>query len=161
MNDNLLHEKIILTFYTALANKDITTMLNCYHPKIVYEDVGFGTQKGKRAECVWRLLLEIGDINTKIVVENIQSGNRSVSAKWNADYVYGSQKRPVHNIITATFRFQEGKIIYHKDNYSLWKWSKQSLGIFGWLFGWSWLFKQIVRKELNKSLTDFMNKNGY
>jgi hypothetical protein len=45
---------------------------------------------------------------------------------------YILKQRPVVNRISAQFYFQDG-LIRHTDDFDIWKWSKQALGLTGYL----------------------------
>ena len=148
------NQELIRCFYTAFANRDVETMLSYYHENVVYEDVGFGIQKEENAKAVWLYLMENSDKNAVITFSNIQADNLSGSVKWNANYKFNNRK--IENHISATFHFRNGKIIYHKDDYSLWKWSQQAFGIVGYLIGWSLLFQWLIRWQMRRFLKNFI-----
>ena len=56
------------------------------------------------------------------------------------------------------FRFEDGKIIEHQDVWSFWRWSRQSLGWKGLLFGWTSVFQGAVRRKARHRLGKFMKK---
>jgi len=66
----------------------------------------------------------------------------------------------VHNVIEAKFEFRDGLIYRHRDHFDFWRWSRQSLGIMGWLMGWSSFLQQKVSAAAMKSLRTFMDKSG-
>ncbi|MCK5702831.1 MAG: nuclear transport factor 2 family protein, partial [Cyclobacteriaceae bacterium] len=77
---------------------------------------------------------------------------------WEAYYSFSKTGRKVHNIINAEFEFKDGKIIKHIDNFDLYKWSKQALGIQGLILGWTGFFKKKLHKQTNKMLYYFERK---
>jgi hypothetical protein len=50
---------------------------------------------------------------------------------------YNFRKTKGQLLISAQFYFQDGLIIRHTDDFDIWKWSKQALGLTGYLFGWT------------------------
>lgn len=142
--------QILLTFFTAFAKKDLNTMLDCYHKNVIYDDVGFGQQKGEKAKAVWRFLIQNVGENAVISFSDIQTFNNTGYANWTTTYPFG--KRIITNNIKATFHFKDGKIIFHKDEYSLWKWSQQAFGIIGYLIGWSPIFRWLIRWQMKKKI---------
>ncbi|MFK7950487.1 MAG: nuclear transport factor 2 family protein [Saprospiraceae bacterium] len=148
------NQQLIQVFFTAFANKDLDTMLDCYHKNVIYDDVGFGKQEGEKAKKVWRFLIQNVDKNAIITFSNIQISASTGQANWTTKYTFG--KRKITNQITATFRFQDGKIIYHKDDYSLWKWSQQAFGLIGFLIGWLPLFRWLIRWQMQRNLQRFV-----
>jgi hypothetical protein len=61
-------------------------------------------------------------------------------------------------IASAQFYFQDGLIIRHTDDFDIWKWSKQALGLTGYLFGWTGFMqnKIIQTPYLRKYKNQFM-----
>jgi hypothetical protein len=53
----------------------------------------------------------------------------------------------VINRIRAEFFFKDGLIIRHTDDFDIWKWSKQALGIPGHLLGWT----GYMQKKINEN----------
>lgn len=133
-------------------------MLDYYHKNVVYDDVGFGKQKGENAKAVWQFLIENVDKNAVITFSNIQTFATTGQVNWSTTYYFG--KRKIKNNITATFRFQDDKIIYHKDDYSLWKWSQQAFGILGYLIGWSPVFHWLIRWQMQQNLRTFIENES-
>lgn len=94
----------------------------------------------------------------KVSHRDVWANQSSGGAVWEAQYPYGSQKRPVHNIIKASFEFKEGKIIRHKDDFDLYRWSKQALGLSGFLFGWSGFMRRKIQKTTKGLLKRYSDK---
>ena len=149
--------ELIKKFYDSFANADIEGMISCYHKDIEFEDPAFGLLKGEQAKNMWRMLLERGG-KIKIESSNIKANEKTGSANWRADYVYSGTKRKVTNLITAKFEFQDGKIIKHTDDFDLWKWTKQALGISGYLLGWSSFMKKKINQQTNSLLKKYTAK---
>jgi hypothetical protein len=49
-----------------------------------------------------------------------------------------------------------GRIAEHQDDFDLWKWSSQALGMRGLLFGWSSALQAGIRKQARAGLEKFM-----
>ena len=150
---------LIQSFYTAFQARNADGMNACYSPDIIFSDPAFGTLRGQEATSMWQMLCERGR-DLKIEFENIQADDKARSAHWEAWYTFSKSKRQVHNIIEATFDFQDGKILRHTDRFNLWKWSSMALGPIGTFLGWTPLIQSRVRKEARQGLDRFMNKNG-
>ena len=149
---------LIEQFYTAFQNLDAEKMAELYHPKVVFEDPAFGTLKGDRAKNMWRMLCKSSK-ELKITYSNVQFDNEKGSANWEAKYIFSKTKRKVHNLISAEFEFEDGKIIKHKDNFNLHKWAAQAFGLNGLLIGWTPQFKSKLNKETNKLLDIYERRN--
>lgn len=150
------NEDLIKKFYTSFTANDAEGMVGCYAPGIVFEDPAFGQLEGERAKSMWRMLLERSKGNIKITFSHVKANERSGSAHWVAEYVFAQTGRPVVNVISAEFEFEDGKIIKHTDQFSLWKWSRQALGWKGWLLGWSGFMKKQIQKQTGQLLKAYM-----
>lgn len=136
--------EVIENFYRAFQRRDVETMLACYHPKLVFEDPVFGSLGFEGTKKMWTYLLDKGDKNMKIRFEVINDHN----AHWEAIYTFAKTGNKVHNKIDASFEFENGKIIKHTDAFDLWKWSGMALGLPGYLFGWSPMMKNKIKKSV-------------
>ncbi|MBK7467080.1 MAG: nuclear transport factor 2 family protein [Saprospiraceae bacterium] len=154
------NKQIIENFYRAFAASDIEGMLSCYHDKIQFEDPAFGKLEGDRAKNMWRMLLLSSNGEIKLSFSNVEADETSGSAYWIAEYYFSKTGRKVINHVQASFHFQDGLIIKHKDQFSLYKWAKQALGMTGVLIGWSSFFKHKMQKGTNTLLDNFMRKNA-
>lgn len=153
-NIDLLHQ-----FYRSFSNADAEGMIACYHENIVFKDPAFGELHGERAKAMWRMLLSR---NQKIQIdyEILEVALNSACVEWQAVYEYGAKQRKVHNRVLAYFKFQDGKIIKHRDRFSLWSWSKQALGFTGKILGWTGYLEKKIQKKTNMLLNDFLQKKN-
>lgn len=152
MNPN---EQLILKFYTAFANADAQTMCECYHPNIQFQDPAFGILKDNDACQMWKMLIEKSKGNIKIEFSAITADEYSGTAKWTATYNFSKTNRKVVNVIHAQFKFQNGLIIRHTDSFDIWKWSKQALGLKGFLLGWTGFMQKQIQKQALTSLKNY------
>lgn len=156
MNQN---ENTLKKFYTAFANADTTAMSECYSPNIKFRDPAFGLLKGNEVSQMWKMLLENSKGNLKIEFSDIEANEYIGSAKWVATYNFSKTNRPVVNVITSQFHFQDGLIIKHIDDFDIWKWSKQALGITGFLFGWTGFLQTKIQEKAILSLKKYQENN--
>ena len=65
--------------------------------------------------------------STRIRVEctNVVADEASGRADWQAWYPFSGSGREVHNVIHAEFRFRDGRIVAHVDEFDLWRWSRR------------------------------------
>ena len=154
------NQQLIQQFYEAFEAGDADKMISCYHPDIEFEDPAFGRLKGKEVGSMWRMLLERGKGNIHIACSDIQAGEISGSAHWEAKYPFSKTGRQVHNKIDATFTFKDGKIIRHTDVFDLWKWSSMAMGMPGKLLGWTPFFKNKIRQTSKGLLKKYMDKRS-
>jgi ketosteroid isomerase-like protein len=152
------NQALIEKFYTSFASGDAEGMVSCYHPDIRFEDPAFGVLQGKRAGDMWRMLLSNRKSEVAVRYSDVKANEKIGSAQWTADYVFSQSGRKVHNIIIANFEFKDGLIIRHTDHFDLYRWSKQALGLSGWLLGWTPLFKKKLQQKTNGLLDGFIRK---
>lgn len=132
----------------------------CYHEKVVFTDPAFGVLHGNEARNMWRMLVERGGEQLKVSHSQVQVSGAKGSAQWRAEYPYGPKKRLVVNHIQAQFVFQDGKIIEHTDHFDLWKWTRQALGISGYLLGWSGFMQSKIQQRTRGLLKRYSEKQG-
>ncbi len=118
-------------------------MAACYRDDVVFEDPAFGELRGEDARNMWRMLCgRATDLEIDHTI--ISAAHTDAQVNWVANYTF-STGRPVRNDIIATFHIEEGLIVDHRDDFDLWKWSRQALGLPGLLFGWSPPFQTKIR----------------
>lgn len=149
---------IITKFYQSFVDKNVEGMISCYHDDVQFTDPAFGTIKGEQAKMMWKMLIERGGENMSVSFDNVQADGNTASASWQADYKYGSKKRPVHNEVEAKFTIKDGKIIKHIDDFNLHGWAKQALGFSGALLGGTAFFRKKIQKTTNGLLSKYMAK---
>ena len=149
----------IKNFYQAFANLDPEAMAACYHENIKFEDPAFGVLQGEKAGNMWRMLCasQKGK-DFRIEFSGIEFDGETGKAHWEAYYTFSRTGRKVHNVIDAEFKFQDGKIIEHIDRFDLYRWSKQALGLSGYLLGWTGFFKKKLHAQTNRLLSEFERK---
>ncbi len=152
------NKQIIENFYDGFKRGDAAAMVACYHDEIVFFDPAFQNLHGNDAKNMWRMLIERGGGNIKIEYRNVAADGDKGSADWAADYLFSKTGRTVHNEIRAEFAFKDGKIIRHTDDFDIWKWSKQALGLPGLLLGWSSLLQNKIRRNALESLREYSIK---
>ena len=151
MNEN---STLINTFYTAFQQRDYAGMIACYHPDIHFSDPAFTDLHGKRAGAMWHMLCERGK-DLQVTFNNVQADDTQGQVHWEATYTFRGGRK-VHNVIDATFVFQDGKIIRHQDSFDLWKWTRMALGPMGIFMGWSPMVQNRVRETAVSGLDQFI-----
>lgn len=152
------HEQLIEGFYAAFQNKDSASMAACYDASIHFTDPVFPDLHGAQVEAMWHMLCEQGT-DLEIVFSDIKADDRTGSAHWEATYTLGTTGRVVHNKINATFTFENGRIVRHVDDFSLWRWARMALGITGTLVGWSGSVQDKIRESAKRGLTRFIDSH--
>src|SRR5258708_9303396 len=160
-------EQLIKVFYTCFQQRDWKGMLDCYQENVFFYDPVFENLEGREARAMWEMLLTSAK-DLEMNFSNIQlesaspdpAGESYGSCHWVASYTFSATGRRVVNKGKAWFKFSGGKIAEHQDNFSLWRWSRQALGIPGVLFGWTPSLQNKIRQRARKNLEKFINKNS-
>ena len=144
-------------FYAAFAALDADTMQRCYASDARFDDEAFSLQGAEQIGGMWRMLC------TATRAKGMQQWQLRVShitersAHWDANYLFSATGRVVLNRIDAEFEFNaQGLITRHRDRFDFWAWSRQALGLPGWLLGWSPFLRNKVRATAAKNLARFM-----
>ncbi len=152
------NKALINAFYTAFKSKNAEAMNACYAQNVVFEDPAFGRLNGDEARAMWSMLVERGGKELTVSHRITDVTNGGAKANWEAIYPFSQTLRIVHNKISADFMIEDGKIVYHKDRFNLWKWSSMALGLPGMLLGWSGFMKKKIRAQAKKALMKYMNQ---
>jgi hypothetical protein len=144
---------LIDRFYKAFKQRDAAGMAACYHVQARFRDPVFELQ-GERIGKMWKMLCSRG-ADLRVEFGNVSADATAGSADWQAWYTFSTTRRPVHNVIHARFRFADGLIVEHIDEFNFWRWSRQALGPAGLLLGWSPFIRAKVRSEAARALERF------
>ena len=153
------HEALIDRFYQAFQRRDGAAMAACYHADATFSDPVFQGLRGKEPGAMWQMLCERGK-DLKVVYSGVRADDRTGSAHWDATYTFGPTGRAVLNKIDAAFTFKDGKILDHKDQFDLWRWSRQALGPIGLLLGWSPFVANKIRKTARQGLDAYLTRRA-
>jgi hypothetical protein len=98
------------------------------------------------------------DVRIELLEHEADDGRGS--ARWRAHYTFSETGRPVVNDVRASFRFEDGSIAEHCDEFSFHRWSRQALGPVGLLLGWTPLLRAAVRRKAAARLERFAAGEG-
>lgn len=143
--------ELITRFYQAFARRDAAGMAACYHAEVHFSDPAFPELRGAAAAAMWAMLLARGK-DLRIETSGIEADDYAGRAHWDATYTFSKTGRMVLNRIDAQFRFKDGLIVEHIDRFSFARWSRQALGLPGYLLGHSLFLKRKVQAEAAKGL---------
>ena len=146
------NEALIRQFYEAFARADAEGMVRCYALNVVFTDPAFGELHGDEAKDMWRMLIKNSKGQLSLTFDNVIANDQTGSANWVAHYTFSQTGRQVVNRIAARFEFQDGLIVRHTDHFDLWKWSRQALGLPGYLLGWTPFLKNKIRQRARRQL---------
>ena len=149
------NESLIERFYTAFAERDGATMSGCYAPDVRFSDPVFPDLHGAEAGAMWRMLTKRAtDLRLELLER--QADDEQGSAHWLAHYTFTQTGRPVENDVRASFRFADGLIAEHRDDFDFYRWARQALGPTGLMLGWTPLLRSGVRRRARASLDEFL-----
>jgi ketosteroid isomerase-like protein len=123
------NRETIERLYEAFGRCDGAAMSACYAPNAHFRDPAFGDLEGNEVGAMWRMLTARAT-DLKIDLHEHEADDEAGSAHWIARYTF-STGRPVVNDIRARFRFSDGLIADHVDDFDFRNWAKQALGPMG------------------------------
>ena len=153
------NDSLIQSFYGAFAAKDGASMAACYAPDVSFSDPVFPDLHGAEAGAMWRMLTSRSTDLRVELLEHEADGDRG-SARWQAHYTFTQTGRPVVNDIRASFRFADGLIAEHRDEFDFYRWARQALGPTGLILGWTPIVRSAVRRRARASLDEFLAQEG-
>ncbi|MGF6572613.1 Ketosteroid isomerase-related protein [Paraburkholderia fungorum] len=148
---------LIERFYTAFQRRDAETMIACYADDVVFSDPAFGELRGDEARDMWRLLVARAQAFS-LTFGGVEADDQTGRAHWVASYLFSQTGRQVINEIDARFVFRDGLIVEHRDNFSLYQWLRQAMGLRGTLLGWSPLVQRAIRAQARRGLALYRNR---
>jgi ketosteroid isomerase-like protein len=146
--------ELITRFYQAFQKLDAETMASCYTEDVRFSDPVFNDLRGVDAGDMWRMLCAKAQ-HFSLTFDGVTADEHSGRARWIATYTFSQTGNTVVNHIEASFRFREGKISEHRDQFDLWKWARQALGAKGLLLGWAPFVQNAIRQQAGKGLAAF------
>lgn len=150
-------ERLISDFYKSLRARDWTGMAEAYHPEAVFYDPVFGSLEGPQVRAMWEMLLS-GATELDLQFGDVVIDEGYGSCRWVATYIFPATRKRVVNKARARFRFEDGLIAEHFDDFSFYRWASQALGWKGVVFGWTSMLQRAVRRKALNRLERFMKK---
>lgn len=117
---------LIERLYAAFGDCNGAAMSACYAKDAHFRDPAFGDLEGEDVGAMWRMLTGRAK-DLEIELREHDADEERGSARWIARYTF-STGRPVVNDIRASFRFADGLIADHVDEFDFRNWAKQALG---------------------------------
>jgi len=151
------NETLIHRFYKAFGQKDYQTMQQAYDDKAIFSDPVFQNLSAAEVKAMWKMLVTSAS-DLEISFNGVKADDLQGQCNWEARYTFSGTGRKVHNVITANFRFTDGKISRHEDKFNFWRWSRMALGTPGVLLGWSPYLLKAVRQKVRKRLNRYMKE---
>ncbi len=156
----MINTEVVTKFYSAFQKLDSATMKECYSDDAIFQDPAFGILNGSEVKAMWEMLCKNAK-DFSLMFDQIEAEDEEyITCRWIANYTISATGRKVENRIKAYLRIKDGKIIEHTDYFNFWRWSRQAMGLSGWLLGWSSFFKLQVTKQARERLMKYMEKNN-
>lgn len=151
----------IAAFYAAFTRHDAVAMGACYDDDVRFSDPVFPDLRGDDARGMWRMLCARGEAaKLRIDAGGFRMEGDTGHAHWEADYVFTTTGRPIHNVIDATFTFRGDRIATHTDRFDLRRWCGMALGPVGVLLGWLPPLQSTVRRRADGELRKFLAREA-
>ena len=154
-----INEQVIQNFYSAFARLDHAAMQNYYAADPVFNDPVFGILQGDEVKAMWEMLCRNAK-DFSLTYETPEADGEYGTCNWTATYTFSKTGRRVVNKVKAHMRIENGRITEHTDEFDIYKWSRQALGLPGILLGWSGYLKNKIRSDAKKRLYSFMKSKG-
>ena len=106
---------------------------------------------------MWRMLTGRSD-DLKVELLEHDADESTGTAHWRATYTFTQTGRHVVNDVRARFRFEDGLIAEHEDDFSFHRWSRQALGAPGLLLGWTPVLRSATQRKARASLDQFLGR---
>ncbi len=149
---------LIERFYAAFDRCDGETMAAAYAPGARFSDPAFGELRGEEIGSMWKMLTgRATDLSVELRAHD--ADETTGTANWVATYTF-STGRKVVNDIDAGFRFEDGLIAEHDDDFDFRKWARQALGPVGLLVATLPPLRAKARKQARDQLDEYMAGAG-
>jgi uncharacterized protein len=130
-------------------------MAACYAPDAHFWDPVFLDLHGKEPGQMWRMLTARAEDLQVELAASASEGDKG-SAHWIARYTFTQTGKPVVNDVRATFRFADGLIADHRDEFDFKRWARQAIGLPGLLPP----VRKTVQKRARAGLDEFIAKDA-
>ena len=148
---------LIERLYASLDAADGEAMASLYAPGAHFRDPAFGDLRDGEPGDMWRMLCSQAK-DLAVTASEVRADDREGSARWRATYTFTATGRPVVNNVTASFRFEDGLIADHRDDFSMWRWSRQALGPAALLLGSNPVGQALIRRQARGRLAGWRSE---
>lgn len=130
-------------------------MASVYTEGARFSDPVFPDLRGDEVGGMWRMLCLRGD-DLQLTFDHIQADDGAGSARWEARYTFRATGRVVTNRVRSRFELADGRVTRQVDRFPFYAWSRQALGLPGWLLGWTPLLRAKVQRTADAQLRKFL-----
>lgn len=151
-------KELVSAFYEAMKARDYRTMASLYAINAVFSDPVFPSLSGFEAGKMWEMLLKSAK-DMEVEYKILDHGKDKAKVRWVAHYTFSRTGRKVRNEVVSTFEILDGQILTQRDRFNFGKWSRQALGFFPWLLGFTGVTQKKVQESAGRNLNDFIRAN--
>lgn len=153
------NRQLIERFYGAFARLDAAAMAASYAPNAHFSDPVFPDLRSERIGQMWTMLTS-RSTDLEVRASEIEANDETGSAHWIADYTFTQTGRKVRNDVRASFRFADGLIVEHVDDFDFRTWARQALGGAAGIAPLTPVFRVLVRRRAAGNLDEFAAGKG-
>ena len=150
---------LIERLYDALDRGDGEAMTACYAEDARFEDPAFGELRGDQIGAMWRMLTSRAT-DLSVELPSHDADEETGRANWVATYTFTATGRRVVNDIQAGFKFRDGLIADHVDQFSFRRWASQAFGLGGNAIALLPPLRTRARRTALAQLADYMAGEG-
>ena len=161
----LLAEANLRRLYAAFARLDGAAMQACYAADATFDDEVFSLRGAPQVGGMWRMLCDAtraqGADVWRLEVGELSDRGGHWSVHWEAHYRFSATGRLVHNRIDAQIRCSaDGLIVQQRERFDFWRWTRQALGLPGWLLGWTPQLRAKLRARAAANLAAYLARSA-
>jgi hypothetical protein len=149
-------KQLTQTFFEHLSARNLSGMLDCYHPNVQYSS-SFLTLQGDSVANMWHSLWQY---LPDLVVHYEDSDVRPAFIYWSASYTYPPTARRVSHSLTTHLSFVDGLIAEQSDRFNFHEWAANAYGTMGKLVGDWPIFQQRVQHQVRKRVSQRLENNA-
>lgn len=148
-------------FFDALARLDAYALAQCYAPSARFEDAAWSLQGTEAIAAMWEMICDdtrrLGADVWRLECLRIRGTRHRCKVDWRLSHRDPATGRLIHQRMESRFLLtRDGRIDFHENRFSLWRWSRQARGLSGWLLGWTPIMRQRVRHDAAQRLDRYL-----
>jgi ketosteroid isomerase-like protein len=125
---------LLRRLFTALQDRNHERMADCYAPSATFHDIAFDLRDRQEIHAMWHMICDTTSVT--VTIQGIEADEREGVARVVDSYTFSETGNPVVNPIESHFRFENGRILEHRDDCDERSWARQAIGgPAGWLAG--------------------------
>jgi ketosteroid isomerase-like protein len=147
--------ELVRSYYSAYESGDFKTMQGIYASNITFQDPVFGSLDSDQTRAMVEMLASDAK-NLRFTLSGFDISENEGTVDWVAEYTFKpTPMGPSNSVVNqghATFRFENGQIVSHVDEFDLRSWIAQAFRPIA-------VPPSIVKKLVQKKLSAFISKH--